>query len=217
MALTIIQENSNAIFKNENKINNFGDFILKLYSSVLENNYYPNLGKCDLLSMCSFCRNPHFNYIFDDINKRKLFLKLLIKFALNHKDENIKTKSKIINDKVKCDFINNSDDDSSEGNEFFDLDETEDEFDYIFYEKFQKCLLTHSTFNNSDEFKIFSETFFIIKNNDQVLFNDLIDSYGELQKKVVNNLIHVRNINIEYNGKKIQVPRITLKIKRNVC
>ena len=213
LTLTIIQENSNIIFKNENKINNFSDLILKFYSSILENNYYPNLGKCDLLSMCTFCRNAHFNYIFNDINKRKLFLKLLIKFSLNHKDESIKTKSKIINDKVKCDFINNSDNDndSSENNEY---DETEDEFDYIFYENIQKCLKSHSDINKSDEFKIFSETFYIIKNKEQALFNDLIGSFGELQKKIVNNLTHVRNINIEYNGKNIQVPRITLKIKR---
>ena len=34
--------------------------------------------------------------------------------------------------------------------------------------------------------------------------------------KIVNDLFLVRNIKIEYNGKQIEVPRRTLKIKRKV-
>lgn len=216
LTLTIIQENANVIFTNENKVNNLGDLILKFYSSILENDYYSNLGKCDLLCLCSISRNSHFKNIFNDINKRKLFLKLLIKFALYHKDISVKTKSKIINDKLNCDFINNSDGEKSEEEEFFERDESEDEFDGVFYENVQKCLQTHANINSTDEFKIFSETFYIIKNNEEVLFNYLINSFGKLEQKIVNDLTQVRNIKIEYNGRNLEVPRKTLKIKRSI-
>ena len=81
----------------------------------------------------------------------------------------------------------------------------------------ENCLKQHSIIINSDEFKIFSETFKLIKNNDEKFFNDLLSCFSEMEQKSLDSLIFVRNIKIDFNGKKIDVPRKTLKIKRNNC
>ena len=173
------------------------------------------MGKCDVLCICALYRNTNiFNTIFDDITKKISILELLIKFMSFHKIQSTKIKTKITNDEIKCDFIN--DDDTSDSNGLFSgEDDTSDEFDNIFYEMVENCLKSHDIISNNDEFKVFSDTFKLIKNNNENFFNNLLSCFNETELKVINNLIFVRNIKIDYNGKTIDVPRKTLKIKRN--
>ena len=203
--------------KNNVNSNNYtlSNFLIETYKSLVEVDYYSNLGKCDVLCICALYRNTNiFNTIFDDITKKISILELLIKFMSFHKIQSTKIKTKITNDEIKCDFIN--DDDTSDSNGLFSgEDDTSDEFDNIFYEMVENCLKSHDIISNNDEFKVFSDTFKLIKNNNENFFNNLLSCFNETELKVINNLIFVRNIKIDYNGKTIDVPRKTLKIKRN--
>ena len=214
-ALKIIKENFGEIINKESNIKNLSDLIIKLYSSVLKNiNYYnSNLGKCDLLCLCNISRNSTlFNSIFDDRNKKILFLKLLIKFTKKHKDESVKNKNKLTNDKkLNCDFINS---DEEKNNSESDLDADEREFDNNFFQNVKNCMKNHNIINNNDEFKFFSETFYLIKSSDEDLYDELLSNFENKQIKMINDLLFVRNIKIEYNGKQVEVPRRTLKIQR---
>ena len=72
----------------------------------------------------------------------------------------------------------------------------------------------HNIINNNDEFKFFSETFYLIKSSDEDLYDELLSNFENKQIKMINDLLFVRNIKIEYNGKQVEVPRRTLKIQR---
>ena len=210
--------------KNDLKSNDYtlSTFLIKIYNSLVKTDYfnYSNLEKCDILCICAMYRNTSiFNTIFENITKKISILELLIRFVSYHKIQSTKIKTKITNDDIKCDFINsdNDDDKSDDSNLSKDEDDFSDEFDNIFYEMVENCLKSHNIINNNDEFKIFSETFKLIKNNDENFFNDLLLCFNQMEQKSLNSLIAVRNIKIDYNGKKIDVPRKTLKIKRNIC
>ena len=213
--LKILKENYNQIINGECGLNNLYDFIIKLYSSILESEYYPDLGKCDIISLCALCRNPIiFKNIFDDKNKRILLLKLFVKFIEYHKNESIKIKTKNYNLNVKCNFVEN-DENKSENNSDLNPEEDKREFDNNFYQKVKNCMKNLNNIKMKDEFKLFSETFHQIKTNDEDLFRELFDNYKKNEIKLLNDLLFVRNIKIEYNGKQVEVPRRTLKIKRN--
>lgn len=216
ITLNIINENSNLIFTQDNIFNNLSDFIYKLYSSLFNYIYYPNLGKCMILCLCSFFKNPNLLHsIFDDLEKELALLRLLVNFIVKHKEETVKTKSKITKDDLNCDFVN--EDEEKLDNEFdVDIDDSFEDFDNNFYDNVIKCLKTHPLIDKCDEFKIFSETFNNIKCNNEPLFNKLDNCFSKPEKKVINNLLFLRNVTVEYNGKKFDVPRKTLKIKRNV-
>ena len=212
----VLSESLNGFFAMRKRINHISEFFNHLFFFELESEYYSNLGKCDILCLCAIYRNPIiFNSIFDNDKKKLSILRSFIAFAVNHKNESVKAKSRIIKDHLNCDFVN-SDDENEDSENIFNTDESDEEFDNIFYENVQNCLMPHNLINNSDEFKIFSETFYIIKNRDENILNDLLASLDYEQKKIINNLIYVRNIKIDYNGKKIEVPRKTLKIIRNI-
>ena len=149
------------------------------------------------------------------MEKKMQLLKLLINLVIKHKDETIKTQSRLTKNDLDCAFVN-SDEEKSDNEYDFDMDDSEYDFDNSFNENIKNCLKNHYIINNTDEFKIFSETFYHIKNNEEALFNTLVDSFSKKEKKVLNDLLFVRNVKVEYNGKKFDVPRRTLKIKRNV-
>ena len=213
----ILMENLGAIFTGQCKLNNLSELLIKLYTSKFDlvYSYYSNLGKCDILCICSFFRNSTFlNTVFDDMEKKIQLLKLLINLVIKHKDETIKTQSRLTKNDLDCAFVN-SDEEKSDNEYDFDLDDSEYDFDNSFNENIKNCLKNHCIINNTDEFKIFSETFYHIKSNEEALFNTLVDSFSKREKKLLNDLLFVRNVKVEYNGKQFDVPRRTLKIKRN--
>ena len=104
-------------------------------------------------------------------------------------------------------LFNIDDDDISDSSNLYkDEDVFYDEFDNIFYEMVENCLKSHNINNNNDEFKIYNKIFKFIKNNDENFFNDLLLCFNQMKPKSLNSLIAVRNIKIEYNGKKVDIP-----------
>ena len=179
----------------------------------LEYPYYSLLGRCDVLSLCSIIRNKNIlSILCNDSNQMLLLLKLLINIVVKHKEESVKIQAKLTNSEIKCGFIN-SDNEQSEDE---DLEDFDNGFDSSFYEKIKNCLKDNSIVMNNDEFQIFSDTIYQIKNNDKILFDNLFKNFNKRDSKTIRDLLFVRNIKVEYNGEKYDIPRRTLKIKRNI-
>ena len=219
--LKIIKENLGEIYNkgnNKNDMNNLRELLINLYSSIFDlvYPYYSILGKCDIFCLCSIIRNKSiFNILCDDVDKKILLLKLLINFVVKHKEESVKIQAKLTNSEIKCGFVN-SDNEESENDEENDYEDSENSLDNSFYENIKNILKENTIFMNNDEFKIFSETLYQIKINDEVLSNELSKNFNKKETKMLNDLLFVRNVKVEYNGKKFEVPRRTLKIKRNI-
>jgi hypothetical protein len=65
-----------------------------------------------------------------------------------------------------------------------------------------------------DEYSIFSQTMQSLYHRDQQYFDDWMNTMKENEKLVWRELIHTKRIQVDYSGKKIDVPRRTVKIKR---
>jgi len=217
----ILKENLGEIYANSNisyDMNDLKEIIINLYSSLfnLKIPYYSLLGKCDILCLCSIIRNQSlFNTICVDKNSKILLLKLLINFTIRHKEESLKIQSKLTNSEIKCGFVHcdgSQDSQDSENEDLYNSDDSESVFDNSFYETIKNSLKDNIIIG-IDEFKIFSETLYQIKNNDKNFFNELISVLDEKEK--IKDLFFVRNVKIEYKGHNFEVPRKTLKIKRN--
>lgn len=217
-AFKILKDNLGEIYGNNNityDMNNLREIIINLYSSLfsLKIPYYSLLSKCDILCLCSIIRNQSFfNIICNDKNNKIQLLKLLINLTIRHKEESLKIQSKLTNSEIKCGFVHCDDNEESEKEDPYDSDDSDSVFDNSFYEAIKNSLKDNIIID-IDEFKIFSETLYQIKNNDEKLFNELFREIDDKEK--IKDLFFVRNVKIEYKGHNFEVPRKTLKIKRN--
>jgi len=217
-AFKILKDNLGEIYSNNNityDMNNLREIIINLYSSLfsLKIPYYSLLSKCDILCLCSIIRNQSFfNIICNDKNNKIQLLKLLINLTIRHKEESLKIQSKLTNSEIKCGFVHCDDNEESEKEDPYDSDDSDSVFDNSFYEAIKNSLKDNIIID-IDEFKIFSETLYQIKNNDEKLFNELFREKDDKEK--IKDLFFVRNVKIEYKGHNFEVPRKTLKIKRN--
>jgi hypothetical protein len=66
-----------------------------------------------------------------------------------------------------------------------------------------------------DEYNIFSKTVQQLYSIDNKFFDEWLTRLGEQERNLWNDLIHTKRIKVEYSGYRIEVPRKTLKIKRN--
>ena len=217
-AFKILKDNLGEIYGNNNityDMNNLREIIINLYSSLfsLKIPYYSLLSKCDILCLCSIIRNQSFfNIICNDKNNKIQLLKLLINLTIRHKQESLKIQSKLTNSEIKCGFVHCDDNEESEKEDPYDSDDSDSVFDNSFYEAIKNSLKDNIIIG-IDEFKIFSETLYQIKNNDEKFFNELFREIDDKEK--IKDLFFVRNVKIEYKGHNFEVPRKTLKIKRN--
>ena len=119
--------------------------------------------------------------------------------------------SKITYNAIKCDFI------ECEENEDYEEDSIDiDEQDKNFEDEIKIAIKNYEHIVKYDEFQVFSETFKRMKNENENIVNELIIGLTRDETLDLYNLLHVRNVKIEYNGSKIEIPRRTLKIKRNL-
>ena len=193
-------------------IKNICDFIIKLFEEILclTDDYFPLLGKCDILCICSLFNNKKmFNSILNDNTKKKNMFILLIKLVSYHRGERKKISMKLIDNDIHCDFI--------ECEEFEDFYENkDDDKNNNFIKDIKLAIKNYENIIKCDEFKIFSDTFLKIKNEDENLMNDIMNEFDKDETVFLYKLLHVRNIKVEFNGVQIEIPRRTLKIKRNI-
>ena len=105
---------------------------------------------------------------------------------------------------TNCNFIDDQDNEEEEDeeDEDDDLEEIRDSTKDILFE--------NENIKNADEYKFFAEIINDIKNNDNKTFELLNGAY----KGRIDELLLIRNININYKGKQFNVPRKTVKIVR---
>ena len=212
--LSILVNNFMNIFNSINEINNICELLIKLYSSLhyIEGYYFQLLNKCNIICLCYIFSNKNIsNIIMDDINKKKEMFKLLYNLLKFHKQEKKRINYKITNGEMKCGFIeceeNEEDEDDS-----IDIDEQDKNLE----DEIKIAIKNYEHIVKYDEFQVFSETFQRLKNENENIVNELIIGLTREETLDLYNLIHVRNVKVEYNGSKIEIPRRTLRIKRNV-
>ena len=147
----------------------------------------------------------------DDINKKKEMFKLLYNLLKFHKQEKKRINYKITNGEMKCGFIEYEENEEDE-DDSIDIDEQDKNLE----DEIKIAIKNYEHIVKYDEFQVFSETFQRLKNENENIVNELIIGLTREETLDLYNLIHVRNVKVEYNGSKIEIPRRTLRIKTNV-
>jgi hypothetical protein len=196
----------------KSKINNLCDLMYTLYSEIfnIDELYYPLLGKCNIICLCSIFSNDKISdIILNDIYKKKKLFRLLFNLVIKNKSEKRRYNLKLTDGAMRCEFIECEEKEENSNSE-------ENAFDNTFNEEIIISIKNYENIIKCDEFKLFSETFFRIKNKDENLLNELLKEYNNEENKLLYNLLYVRNVQVEYNGNRFEIPRRTLKIKRNI-
>ena len=215
IVLNILVNNFMNIFNSNEEINSVCDLLIKLYSSIFnldqDQYYYPLLGKCNIICLCSIFSNKKMcDIILNDLIKKKQIFKLVINLLKKQKSEKKLINFKLTDGEIKCDFIECEEKEEESENNY------EDYFDADFNDNIKISIKNYESIVKCDEFKLFCETFYKLKSNDENLVNELIREFTKEESLALYNLLHVRNVKVEYNGLKFDIPRRTLKIKRNL-
>ena len=209
--LKTLENDLNQISNGKSGINNIYDFIIYIYDKIFDINeqYFPSLAKCNILCICSFFSNQNIYFnILNDNNKKKNMFRLLIKLVSHHQKERKKMNAKLTEDDIQCYFIECEENEENQKN-------IENESDKYFENAVKISLKNYENIIKCDEFKIFDDTFHKIKNIDENLINEIMNDFDKEETSFLYNLLHVRNIKVAYNGELFEIPRRTLKIKRN--
>ena len=147
----------------------------------------------------------------DNITKKKEMFKLLFNLVKQHKVEKKKFNKKLTDKEIRCDFIEceESEENEEDSNDFDDQNKD-------FEEIIKNAIKNYENIVKYDEFKIFNETFQRMKNENENLVNEMINGLSREEIVDLYNLLQIRNVQVDYNGTKIELPRRTLKIKRNI-
>lgn len=190
--------------------------------------YEPSLGKCILLGICGMFNNKKLIEYFKESSKNieyqnnsnpkipkefiKIFslLQIFVTAYQKHKDVIVEKRKKLLKKELNCNFVeedSNDDDDKDE-------DEEDDEKE-IFEGKIQECLKNNDNLRNSDEFEYYSKILNMLETNEGQFLKEFVqtlnaDSFDKFKK-----LSLVRNVQVNFNGKICNVPRRTVKIKKN--
>ena len=212
--LFILVNNFMNIFNGINEINNICEFLVKLYSTFnsIDGNYFPILYKNNIICLCYIFSNKNISdIIMDNITKKKEMFKLLFNLVKQHKVEKKKFNKKLTDKEIRCDFIEceESEENEEDSNDFDDQNKD-------FEEIIKNAIKNYENIVKYDEFKIFNETFQRMKNENENLVNEMINGLSREEIVDLYNLLQIRNVQVDYNGTKIELPRRTLKIKRNI-
>ena len=171
--------------------------------------YYPQLGKCIILGICSIFSNKVCqDYLNQNIEFKKFLLTTFINLILSHKHEKILILEKLMKKETECNFV-----EEDEENEV-DKDEDDDLFeDDEYHNNIEQALSTNENIKISDEFKFFSEIIKNIKENDKDTYEYII-SRIKSGEKFLETITKIRNIKVKYNNKEFTVPRKIVKIIR---
>ena len=183
---------------------------IKMINDILKipySYYYPSLGKCVILGICSIFSNNKICQEF--LNKAmdfKIFLLIsFIKLVLSHKTQKCVILENLMKKELKCNFV------EEEENEDEEEEESEDEDEFSSY--IDQALNCNDNIKSSDEFAFFAKVMKNIKENDSISYN-YISEKTKNGIKAIEELSQIRNIKIKYNEKEYTVPRKTVKIIR---
>ena len=183
------------------------------YVSQLQNNrhdyYYKDFSKCHIFALYSLLINETlFNKIKDKYNPLMLLNNLFDSTCWQKKEEIKHLKEKMKNE-VDCNFV---EEDEEEENKFnskgFLCDNLEEE---DIEELIDKCAFSYLQI---DEFEYFTKCLQYLQQNKSELFKQFIDQLNDIKKFALNEIVHVRKMQIKYEDKILFIPRRAVKIKR---
>ena len=159
------------------------------------------LNKCIILGFCSIFKEKYcLEQLNNDMNLKILMINMFAKLIEKHKKQQIGQLNKIMKKETNCNFI--------EEPEFEEEEEEEEEDLEDIKLTIQGILCENENIKNADEYKYFCEIVNEMKKSDKNTYDVLNGSFnGQLE-----DLLLVRNININYKGKEFKVPRKTVKI-----
>ena len=196
------ENNTNKIQNNNPSLNLF---INLLFTSICINNsnYIILINKCIILGLCSLYKE---DYCRKKLNLNQdiylLLLQTFIKLVDKHKKEQVDHLNKLMKKEINCNFIEEQENEEEEDEEDEDMEEVKETINNILNE--------NENIKNANEYKFFSETINNIKNNDNKIFEIISQGF----KGIIDELLLLRSININYKGKQFEVPRKTVKIIR---
>ena len=204
--------NNSYIITEESKISKFQQFLHFTYyiSNITYPDYYPMLGKCTILGICSILNDEFCMRYLNNEDKKEIkfmILKIFINFVINHKREKKSILNNIMKKELHCNFV---DEEEDKDDDLFD----EGEIDFNFINKVDLALSGNQNIQNSDEFKYFAQIMKNVKEKDPETYNALIDDDMNGDDNIINDLCKLRNIKIIYKNKEYTVPRRTVRIKR---
>ena len=169
--------------------------------------YYPQLGKCIILGICSIFSNKACqDYLNENTDLKFSLLITFINIILTHKNEKTLILDKLMKKELECNFIEEDEDkDSEDDDDWFEDDE--------FHNNIEQALSANENIKLSDEFKFFSDIIKNIKENDKIAYNYII-SKSKSGEQVIENITKMRNVKVKYNNKEFTVPRKIIKIIR---
>ena len=171
--------------------------------------YYPPLGKCIILGICSIFSNKVCqDYLNQNVEFKKFLLKTFINLILSHRQEKTLILEKLMKKEIECNFVEeneekDSDDDGDDN--WFEDDE--------FHNNINQALNANENIKLSDEFKFFSEIIKNIKENDKGTYEYIISKIKN-GENLLQRITKIRNIKVKYNNKEFTVPRKIVKIIR---
>ena len=169
--------------------------------------YYPQLGKCIILGICSIFSNKACqDYLNENIELKFFLLITFINLILAHKNEKTLILDKLMKKELECNFIEEDEEkDSEDEDDWFEDDE--------FHNNIEQALSANENIKLSDEFKFFSDIIKNIKENDKRTYEYIINK-SKSGEQVIEKLTKMRNVKVKYNNKEFNVPRKILKIIR---
>ena len=202
-------EDINPTIKNklpEIKSKNLGLYVTLLISGMglTQSDYNITINKIVILGVCSIFKDNYcINKINQDNNIRFLFLQILVQLITKHRKEQLYKAKNLMKKETDINFTD------FESDEEDDLEESEEYDDEINPKNEVRDILEeHELIKNFDEYKVFSEIISEIKNNEEAVYKEL-KSYS---KENLDDLLLFRNINVNYNGQDINVPRKRVKM-----
>ena len=194
--------------KPERKSKNLGLYITLLISGLglSKTEYTIILYKTIILGVCSIFKDNYcINKINQDHNIRFLFLQYLVQSIDKQKKEQVIKANKMMKKEIKMNF-NDDENYEDDDDDYEESEEFEDELNAR--NEVKDILEENDMIKNTDEYKIFSEIFSPIRNNEPEVYKELKNYFrGNLD-----DLLLFRNINVNYNGQDINVPRKRVKM-----
>lgn len=175
--------------------------LLLINLSAVTSEYIILVNKCILLGFCSIFKDK---YCIEKLNIEKnikiLLCQMFVKLMDKHKKQQVDQMNKIMKRETRCNFIEEqeSEDDDEISDDDEDLEDTK--------ENIQEILSHNENIKNADEYKYFFEIISDLKDKEKQLYEEMNKAFK------LEDLLSLRNININYKGKEYTIPRKTVKI-----
>ena len=191
--------------KNKKDYNpNLQNFINLILSQIgmATNDYIVLLNKCLILGLCSIFKEKYcLEKLNNDKNIKILMIQILAKLIEKHRKQQVDQLNKIMKRETNCNFIEESEVEEEEDDE--ESEELED-----FKETIKEIFSENENIKNADEYNYFGGIINELKKSDNKTYEELKSSFnGKLEE-----LMLIRNINVNYKGNDYKVPRKTVKI-----